>query len=119
MKWTRSGLLQRLISSNSDESPKALVLYQSATGLLVIALTLTAMCAIRIYRNQALDGGTVTVCLSVFGALAALAGWHSQTDPGAAIPGHTETRDTTTTTPEISSTESMTSTTKPVEGGAK
>lgn len=111
--WTRSGLLSRLISSDSSESPKALVLYQSAAGLLVIALTLTAMCAIRIYRNQALDGGTVTVCLSVYGSLAALAGWHSQTDPGSAIPGHSETRDTTTVTPEIRQTAS---TTRSVDG---
>ncbi len=114
--WTRSGLLARLISSDSSESPKALVLYQSATGLLVVELTLTAMCAIRIYRNQALDGGTVTMCLSVYGFLSALAGWHSQSDPGEAILGHSETRDTTTVTPGISQTASTTSTTRSVDG---
>lgn len=86
MTWL-SGLLQRLISADNPESPKALVLYQSACGLLLVVLILTVACAIRIYRNEGLDGGSVTALVTAMGYLAALAGWHKQADPG-----HSETK---------------------------
>ena len=84
MNWL-SGLFQRLISSDSPESPKALVLYQSALGLLLVVLILTVGCAIRICRNQPLDGGAVTALVTAMGYLAALAGWHRQDDPTQTI----------------------------------
>lgn len=78
---TLSGLFQRLIRSDSPESPKALVLYQSASGLLVIALTLTATSAITIWETHDLGSGAVTALLGSLGFLAGLAGFHRQADP--------------------------------------
>ena len=84
---TLFGPIQRLISAASPESPKALVLYQSATGLLFIALILTVSCAIRIVKNQPLDVGSVTALVTALGYLSVLAGWHKQPDPiGAEAP---------------------------------
>lgn len=83
-----SGLFRRLIRSDSPESPKALVLYQSALGLLVIALILAASIATRIIKNQSVDTGAVTAFVTACGFLAGLAGFHRQSDP---VPSQADT----------------------------
>jgi hypothetical protein len=83
MTWTTNGLFQRLLSAGSPESPKALILLQSGTGMLLIALTLTVVSAIRICRAGDLGSGAVTALLGSLGFLAGLAGFHRQADPVA------------------------------------
>ncbi len=112
-----SGLSQqfeRFVSGQFPDSPKAAVLIVSACTLMAIAMTLGVASAVVIVKSGDIGTGAVTCTVGVCGMVAGLAGWHQQSDPGAAIPGHTETKDTTTITPDISRTASATTVTDSV-----
>ncbi len=73
--------LKPFVRSDAPESPKALVLWQSATGLLLVVGGLGLGVIVRVSMGQPLDSGTVTAFLGACGLLAGLAGFHRQSDP--------------------------------------
>ena len=78
---TDCGLFQKLIRSDKPESPKALVLYQSASILGLSALALAATSSIHIYKHGDIGQGAVAALVGVMLPLAGLAGFHRQSDP--------------------------------------
>ncbi len=81
---TPTGLsfLDRFCRVDQPESPKALVLWQSAvvSGLTTFGLGLA--CMVRISSGVDLDAGAVTAFIGSATITGGLAGWHKITDPG-------------------------------------
>lgn len=74
--------LERFCRVDQPESPKALVLWQSAviSGLTTFGLGLA--CMVRISLEGDLGGGAVAAFLGSATITGGLAGWHKITDPG-------------------------------------
>ncbi len=79
---TGLSFLERFCRVDQPESPKALVLWQSAvvSGLTTFGLGLA--CMVRISSGVDLDGGAVAAFLGSATITGGLAGWHKITDPG-------------------------------------
>lgn len=78
-------MLERLapyVRADQPESPKALVLWQSAAGLLVCTLAIGLACAVRIIWKGDVGSGSVAALGAVAVPLAGLAGFHRVQDPG-------------------------------------
>lgn len=74
--------LDRFCRVDRPESPKALVLWQSAvvSGLTTFGLGLA--CMVRIAGGDSLDSGSVMAFLGSATITGGLAGWHKVSDPG-------------------------------------
>ena len=73
--------LRPFLDATRPESPKALVLWQSAAVLALIAFGLGLAVILRASLGLPLDSGTVTAFIGVCGMVAGLAGFHRQADP--------------------------------------
>ena len=77
--------LKTYLRSDHPDSAKMLTLYQSATGLLGVALLMGGACAVRILWKGDLGTGAVAGLAAVIVPLAGVAGW-ANAKPEAVIP---------------------------------